>query len=71
VQHAIAVAVGKGLDSDVHCFVNPKTWADLMGDEAALRRYDSSYSDGTTETGSKAIEYYGQNGKITIELLSM
>jgi hypothetical protein len=67
VQHAIAVAVGKGLDSDVHCFVNPKTWADLMSDEAALRRYDSSYSDGTTETGSKAIEYYGQNGKITIE----
>jgi len=66
IQKAIARSVEKGLDSDVTVVVNPRGWADLLGDEAALRRYDSSYSSDKTKTGSKSIEFYGQNGMITI-----
>jgi len=66
LQDSIARAVEKGLDSDVYVVVNPRTWADLLNDQAALRRYDSSYSSGKTERGSRSIEFHGQNGMIEI-----
>lgn len=66
VEEAIARAVEKGLESDVTVFVNPKTWADLLTEQAALRMYDSSYSSAKTESGSKEIMFYGQNGKVEI-----
>ena len=66
LQDAIARAVEKGLDSDVSVFVNPKTWADLLNDQAALRQYDSSYSSGMAENGAKEIKFHGQNGMIEI-----
>lgn len=67
VEHAIALAVGKGLDDDVSVFVNPGGWADLLVEQAALRRYDGSYSMQDIDNGSKAITFYGQNGKVSIE----
>lgn len=67
VERSISLAVAKGLDSDVHVMVNPKTWADLLSEQTALRRFDSSYKSDMTEVGSKSIKFYGQNGMISIE----
>ncbi len=67
IERAIALGVAKGLDSDVLCFVNTKTWSDLLVEQTALRRFDSSYSGAELENGGKAIKFYGQNGLITIE----
>jgi len=63
---ATAKAVGRGLNEDVVCFVNPVTWKDLATDLAAARRLDSSYKSGKNENGQESITYYGQNGKIDI-----
>jgi hypothetical protein len=66
IQEAVAKAVEKGLDNDVMVIVNPKVWADLLTDQAALRMYDSSYSPSQAENGSKEIKFHGQNGIIEI-----
>jgi hypothetical protein len=66
IERAISLAVQKGLDEDVKCFVNPKTWADLLVEQTALRKFDSSYSKEAAESGSKSIKFYGQNGMIEI-----
>lgn len=66
VNKAAARAVEKGLDSSLICLVNPSTWADLLNDQAALRREDSSYSPSEAKRGSKSIMFYSQNGDIEI-----
>lgn len=66
LQDAIARAVEKGLDNDVMVMVNPKTWADLLNDQAALRQYDGSYSPASADNGAREIKFYGQNGVIEI-----
>lgn len=66
LQDAIALGVGKGLDSDVSVLVNPDTWADLISDQAAARELDSSYSPAKSENGSKSILFHGQNGMMEI-----
>lgn len=66
VQLAISKAVEKGLDSDVMVLVNPRTWADLLTEQAALRQYDTSYKSSMSENGSQEITFYGQNGKVQI-----
>lgn len=67
IERGIALAVAKGLDSDVSVIVNPKTWADLLVEQAALRKFDSSYSSSEATSGAKSIKFYGQNGMISIE----
>lgn len=64
---AAARAVEKGLDSKLLVLVNPRTWANLLSDQAALRMYDSSYSSAKVEAGSKSITFYSQNGELSIE----
>lgn len=66
VQDAIARSVEKGLDSAVMVLVNPRTWSDLLTEQAALREYDSSYSVQIAEAGHQEICFYGQNGKVEI-----
>jgi hypothetical protein len=66
LQSAAAKAVEKGLDTKLIALVNPRAWANLMSDQAALRRYDGSYSSSKTEAGSKAIVFHSQNGDIEI-----
>ncbi len=66
LQDAIALGVEKGLDSDVVVLVNPKAWADLLTEQAALRQYDASYSSSKSETGAQEIVFHGQNGKVEI-----
>lgn len=67
IERALSQAVAKGLESDVTVMVNPKTWADLLVEQAALRKYDGSYSSAQMENGAKSIKFYGQCGMITIE----
>lgn len=66
LQDAIARAVEKGLDSAVLVLVNPRTWSDLLTEQAALRMYDQSYSVNSLSNGSQEITFYGQNGKVEI-----
>lgn len=66
IQKAVARAVNKGLDKNAVVLCSTLHWADLMGDEASLRRYDSSYSKNKTEKGSMEISFYSQNGELKI-----
>lgn len=67
IEEAIAVAMEKGLaDEDVVVICNPKSWNNLLTEQTAKRRYDSSFSSEKVKEGSSAIEFYGQNGKIEI-----
>lgn len=67
LNQSIARAVEKGLDSKVLALVNPRGWANMLNDQAALRRYDGSYSKQVSENGSMSIRFHSQNGEIEIE----
>jgi hypothetical protein len=62
----LAKPVAKGLQSDVTVYVNPKSWADVMTEQAGSRRFDVSYKPANQQNGSEALEFYSQNGKMTI-----
>lgn len=64
---AAARAVEKGLDGALYVLVNPRAWANMLNDQAALRRYDSSYGSAKGEMGSKSIKFHAQNGELEIE----
>lgn len=66
----ISAACGKavnrgGLAQDIDVFVNPLTWTTLLSDQAALVRHTGDTST-KVKMGSETIEFYSQNGKITI-----
>lgn len=63
---AAARPVEKGLDSKLTVFVNPRGWADLLNDQAALRMFDSSYSSAKVENGAKSLKFHSQNGELEI-----
>ena len=67
IQDAIAKITSKGADSDINVYISPKTWANLMNDQAALRRFDSSANTAKVVVGAQAIEFWGQLGKISIK----
>lgn len=67
VEESIARATEKGLaEEDVVVLCNPKSWNNLLTEQAAKRQYDSSYSSEKVEQGAKSIKFYGQNGMIEI-----
>lgn len=67
LQKAVASAVGGGgLAGDLVVLVNPRTWTSLGQTEAGLRVYDQSYSPQMAENGFRKLEYYSQNGKLSI-----
>lgn len=63
---AASKAVEKGLDSKLTVFVNPRGWADLLQDQAALRMYDQSYSAAQLQNGAKSLKFHSQNGELEI-----
>jgi hypothetical protein len=63
---AAARGVEKGQDGKLIAFVNPRAWSNMMNDQAALRRYDGSYSKEKAEMGAKSILFHSQNGEIEI-----
>ena len=66
LQNAVALAVGKGLDSKVTVLVNPDSWSDLLNQMNTLRKYDASYDKKVMENGSVAIKFFSQNGEMDI-----
>ena len=66
LQLAAARAVEKGLDSKLTVFCNPRAWANMMSDQAALRRYDQSFSKSKLDNGASALEFDSQNGVLAI-----
>ena len=67
LNQATARAVEKGLDGKVLALCNPRGWANMLSDQAALRKYDSSYSSAKAENGMSSIKFHSQNGEIEIE----
>lgn len=67
IQKAIASAVAKGLDEDLNLYINPSAWADLLSDEAALRRHVKGGREAAYMAGAEGIQFFSQNGKITIK----
>lgn len=67
LNNATSRAVEKGLDGAVLALVNPRAWANMLSDQAALRKYDQSYSPSKAENGMSAIKFHSQNGEIEIE----
>lgn len=66
---AIIGPVNRGLGGDGReheLVVNPATWASFGADEAALRKYDASYTKSKAINGQEDIEFHTQCGKITI-----
>jgi len=66
VTLAAARAVEKGLEGKLLALVNPRGWSNMLSDQAALRKYDSSYGSAKAEVGSKSLTFYSQNGEIEI-----
>lgn len=63
---ALNVPVIKGLQEKIQVFVPVETWQNLNADQAALRRYDGSYSKEKADMGNKSIVFYGQSGEVEI-----
>lgn len=67
VERGISRAMEKGLmDEDAVLICNPKSWDNLLTEQAAKRQYDSSYNSGKMENGAKALTFHSQNGMIEI-----
>jgi hypothetical protein len=66
LNQAVSRSVEKGLEGKVTCLVNPRGWANMLSDQAALRKYDGSYSKKKLENGSEALSFFSQNGEIEI-----
>jgi hypothetical protein len=66
LNQSIARAVEKGLESKVTALINPRAWANMMNDQAALRKYDGSYSKQKAENGAESLLFHSQNGEIEI-----
>jgi hypothetical protein len=67
LQLALTEAIQKGLEDKVCVYVNPKAWANMLNDQAALRRYDSSYSPVQLQNGGRSLLFHSQNGEMEIE----
>jgi hypothetical protein len=67
IELAVSKAIEKGLDNDVTCVVNPSVFAVMIADEAALRKYDSSYDGKQAENGFRSIKFHYAAGVISIE----
>lgn len=66
LELAISRAIEKGLDNDVVCLLNPKIFAVLVSDEAALRKYDHSYDANKGENGFRSLKFYAASGAIEV-----
>jgi hypothetical protein len=67
LNEAIVELTNFGLEEEVDVLVNPLTWAGLNKDEAADRRYDSSYKPSKGERGNEELAFHSQNGRLVIQ----
>jgi len=66
LSEAAARAIEKGQEGKLVALINVRAWANLLNDQAALRKYDDSYSKKRLENGAEALTFYSQNGEIDI-----
>jgi hypothetical protein len=67
IIEAVMQAADYGLSSEVAVLVSNKNWAKLANNEAALRRYDSSYKRSQADRGVESLKFSSGTG--TIEIL--
>lgn len=60
------VAEKGGVDGRLRLYVSNLTWNDLLGDQAALRRYDGDGSTSKYQTGAQAICFHTATGVVEI-----
>ncbi len=63
---AVARVAEKGGMGMLDQFVNPHSFNDLIGDQAALRQYDEDGSTSMYRTGARAIRFYTGNGEVAV-----
>lgn len=67
INAAISLAVGRGgLKEEVSVLVNPNTFVDLTNELTALRRFQSP-NEKEASMGNERVQYFAQNGIVTIE----
>lgn len=59
--------IEKGQEGKLLALVNPRGWQNMLTDQAALRKYDQSYSAAKMENGARSLVYHSQGGDIEIE----
>lgn len=62
-----AKTTAKGASGAMNVYVNPIGWANLMSDQAALRRFDKADGSTTYEIGAEQIKFHNQTGTLTIK----
>jgi hypothetical protein len=65
VMQGLSQLSNRGLDGDVTLWVSPLTWAVLVTDQAALRKYQANVVT-KMQNGAKAIEFSYMTGNISI-----
>lgn len=60
-------AVGRGLEEDVVIYINHNSWTAVAMDQAALRKYDGSYSPSEFKNGAKSLKFYHQSGEVMVK----
>lgn len=66
VLAAAAKSADKGCDEKLTCLVPVSCFQSLVSDQAALRKYDASYSKSKFENGAETISFYGATGLIEV-----
>lgn len=67
LNQAVSRAVEKGMGTGkLLCLVNPRSWSNLLNDQAALRKYDASYSPSKIVNGAKALEFHAHSSILEI-----
>ena len=68
IQEAVARIVEKGGGEGRLClYVSTATWVDLIGDLAALRRFQRADGNARYEAGAEAITFWTQSGPVEIK----
>lgn len=68
IEEGISSMVEKGLMQEEVCvYVNPRQWDDLLAEQDGKRVIDSSYSSSKVQSGTRELEFFGQNGTIKIK----
>lgn len=66
IVQGLARPSGRGLTEKVTVYLNDRTWANVLQDQAALRKFDASYTAEELKNGSRALTFYSQNGEVEI-----
>lgn len=68
IQKAVALAVAKGQDEDMCLYIPSITWANVMTDQGALRRFTGTEGGmGTYEVGAESIKFWTQAGSVEVK----